>query len=276
VDIIVTTLMMSTIGILLTGYLVTGPFQDPSAGLAGSPKVAPQARFTMFDPQFGIGPDLVIALVAVMALGLILTRSVWGLRVRQLGEMNRFAEFSGVSPRKMSVQVMALSGAVSGLAGAIFVLGPNGGRFLLTFSPGYGFLGITVALLARLNPWAAVLAAAFYADMMAGSNAMQINTSVPFPLVNVLQGIIILLITAVFVVDRRTRQRVLGLLPLRRQGAPAAATAPVVLATDADASTPLAPAGRSGPDTPPPPPGTATHGATAVPVRTTDSREDAR
>ncbi|WP_222266329.1 ATP-binding cassette domain-containing protein [Modestobacter marinus] len=279
VDIIVTTLMMSTIGILLTGYLVTGPFQDPTAGLAGSPKVAPQARFTMFDPQFGVGMDLVIAIVAVVALGLILTRSVWGLRVRQLGEMNRFAEYTGVSPRAMSVQVMALSGAVSGLAGAIFVLGPNGGRFLLTFSPGYGFLGITVALLARLNPWAAVLAAAFYADMMAGSNAMQINTSVPFPLVNVLQGIIILLITAVFVVDRRTRQRVLALLPLRRPGATAAATAPVVLATEAEESTPLAPAGRSGPDaTPPPPSGTAAHGATAVPVRTdtTESREDVR
>jgi ABC-type uncharacterized transport system ATPase subunit/ABC-type uncharacterized transport system permease subunit len=259
VDIIVTTLMMSSIGILLTGYLVTGPFRDPSAGLAGSPKVAPQARFTMFDPQFGLGMDLVVALIAVVVLGLVLTRSVWGLRVRQLGEMNRFAEYTGVSPRAMSVQVMALSGAVSGLAGAIFVLGPNGGRFLQTFSPGYGFLGITVALLARLNPWAAILAAAFYANMMAGSNAMQINTSVPFPLVNVLQGIIILLITAVFVVDRRTRQRMLALLPLRRAGSGAAATAPAVLSAEADESRP--------------------GGAVPVPVRTdviTDSREDVR
>jgi hypothetical protein len=170
---------------------------------------------------------------------------------------------------------------VSGLAGAIFVLGPNGGRFLQTFSPGYGFLGITVALLARLNPWAAVLAAAFYADMMAGSNAMQINTSVPFPLVNVLQGIIILLITAVFVVDRRTRERVLALLPLRRTGATAAATAPVVLGAEAEASTPVAPVDRPGPSPVPAsaPPGGPAHGATAVPVRTdvpTDSREDAR
>jgi ABC-type uncharacterized transport system permease subunit len=211
----------------------------------------------------------------VVVLGLVLTRSVWGLRVRQLGEMNRFAEYTGVSPRKMSVQVMALSGAVSGLAGAIFVLGPNGGRFLQTFSPGYGFLGITVALLARLNPWAAVLAAAFYADMMAGSNAMQINTSVPFPLVNVLQGIIILLITAVFVVDRRTRQRVLGLLPLRRRGASSAATAPVVLAAEAETSTPAGRTDRV--PVPSTPPGRARSGATAVRTDvTTDSREDAR
>ncbi len=222
VDIIVTTLMMSTIATLLTAYLVTGPFQDPTAGLAASKKIAPDALFTMFNPEYGVGMDLVVALIAVVALGLVLTRSVWGLKVRQLGELNRFAEYTGVSPKKMSIQVMALSGAVSGLAGAIFVLGPNGGRFLQTFSPGYGFLGITVALLARLNPWAAIVAAAFYANMMAGSNSMQIYASVPFPLVNVLQGIIILLITAVFVIDRRTRQRVLTMLHLRRPAAVAA------------------------------------------------------
>ncbi len=217
VNIIVTTLMMSTIATLLTAYLVTGPFQDPTAGLAASEKITPDALFTMFSREFGVGMDLVVAIVAVVVLGLVLTRSVWGLKVRQLGEMNRFAEYTGVSPKRMSVEVMALSGAVSGLAGAIFVLGPNGGRFLQTFSPGYGFLGITVALLARLNPWAAILAAAFYANMMAGSNSMQIYAQVPFPLVNVLQGIIILLITAVFVIDRRTRQRVLAMLPLRHR-----------------------------------------------------------
>ena len=238
VDIIVTTLMMSTIATLLTAYLVTGPFKDPTAGQPASPKVLPTALLPMFNEEYGVGMDLVVALVAVVAMGLVLTRSVWGLKVRQLGEMNRFAEYTGVSPRAMSVQVMAVSGAVSGLAGAIFVLGPNGGRFLQTFSPGYGFLGITVALLARLNPWAAIVAAAFYANMMAGSNAMQVYASVPFPLVSVLQGIIILLITAVLVVDRRTREKVLALLHVRRTSrrtgaVPAAQPLPAAIPTKA-------------------------------------------
>jgi len=213
VNIIVTTLMLSTIAILLTGYIVTGPFKDPTAGMSASPKLAPGVRFSMFNAEYGVGWDLVVAFVAFVALALILTRSVWGLRVRQLGQMNRFAEYTGVSTKKMTIQVMALSGAVSGLAGAIFVLGPNGGRFLQAFSPGYGFLGITVALLARLNPWAAILAALFYANMMSGATAMQLNTAVPYPLVNVLQGLIILSITALFVIDRRTRERMLRLLP---------------------------------------------------------------
>ncbi|EYR65046.1 heme ABC transporter ATP-binding protein [Actinotalea ferrariae CF5-4] len=257
VDIIVTTLMLSTIAILLTAYLVTGPLRDPEAGLAGSPRVADEARLPLFSAQYGIGLDLVIALLVVVVLGLVLTRSVWGLQVRQLGEMNRFAEYTGVSPKKMSMQVMALSGAAAGIAGVLFVLGPNGGRFLQNFSPGYGFLGITVALLARLNPWAALVAAAFYANMMAGSNAMQINAGVPFPLVNVLQGLIILSITAVFVVDRRTRDRVLAMLPIRRPGATAVTTSGAELA-DAPAqgrgdATPVSARGaadRSDPRTP--------------------------
>lgn len=206
VDIIVTTLMMSSIAMFFTAYLVTGPFKDPNAGTAASPKIAAQGLLTIFDVRYRFGMDLIIALIATVILALILTRTIWGLRVRQLGEMNNFARYTGVSTKSMSMQVMALSGAMSGLAGALFVLGPNGGRFTQSFSPGYGFLGITVALLARLNPWAGILAALFYANMMAGSNTMQINTNVPYPLVSVLQGLIIILITAVIVVDKRSRK----------------------------------------------------------------------
>lgn len=196
VDIVVVTLMMSTIATLLTGFFVTGPFRDPNVGMPASVKLAPQSRLPQIIPNLGIGLDTVIAVAVGLFVAFLLTRSVWGLRVRQVGELNRFAEYSGVSPRRMAVEVMALSGAVSGMAGALYVMGPHGGRFIQQFSPGYGFLAITVALLARLNPFAAILAALFYADLMAGSNSMQIYAGVPFPLVSVLQGILVLLLTA--------------------------------------------------------------------------------
>ncbi|MEA5455158.1 ATP-binding cassette domain-containing protein [Sinomonas sp. JGH33] len=231
VDIIVTTLMMSSIAVLLTGYFVTGPFKDPSAGLAGSPKVAADSLLPMFSGDYGVGLDLVLALVAAIVLGLILTRSVWGLKVRELGQLNHFAAYSGVNTKRLSMEVMALSGAVSGLAGGILVLGPNLGRFLQSFSPGYGFLGITVALLARLNPWAAIISSLFYATMMAGSNSMQINTNVPFPLVSVLQGLIILTITATFVVNRRRKRRAAD---AASAGTPAAAPTENVYAAAAE------------------------------------------
>ncbi len=199
VNIIVTTLMMSSIATLLTQYLVTGPFVDKTYGSVGSKKLGANALLPVFNPQYSLTPDIIIALVVVIVLGLTLTRSVWGLKVRELGEMNRFAEYTGVNPKSMSMQVMALSGAVAGLSGALYVIGPNStARFVQTFSPGYGFIAITVALLARLNPWVAILASVFYADMIAGSSSMQANAEVPKPLVDVILGLIVLMITATF------------------------------------------------------------------------------
>lgn len=206
VDIIVTTLLLSEVAKLITRYLVTGPFKDPTAGYEASEKLPEGVQFTMFSPAYGIGPDLILALIAAVLIALLLDRTRWGLKVKQLGEMNRFAQYSGVSVRGMSMQVMMLSGAVAGFTGALLVLGPNGGRFIQAFSPGYGFLAITVALLARLNPWASLVAALFYATMMAGGTGLQ-EIDVPFPVVNVLQGIIIIAITATFVWNRRKKKQ---------------------------------------------------------------------
>ncbi len=206
VDIVVTTLLLSTVATLITNFFVTGPFQDKAAGAAASPKLDDSYILTMFDPAYGIGPDLILALIVAVALGLLLQRTRWGLKVKQLGELNRFAEYTGVSVKAMSMQVLMVSGAAAGFAGALYVIGPNGGRFLQAFSPGFGFLAITVALLARLNPWASLIAALFYATMMGGTTGLQ-TAGVPFPIVNVLQGLIIITITATFLVNRSRRRK---------------------------------------------------------------------
>ncbi|WP_374945478.1 ATP-binding cassette domain-containing protein [Agreia sp.] len=206
VDIIVITLLMSQVALLVTAFLVTGPFADPTATLAGSPRVESSALLPVFDVSYGFAPDLIIALVIAVVLGLALNRTTWGLRVKELGELNRFADYIGTSSKKMAMQVMSLSGAAAGIAGALFVIGPNGGRFLQAFSPGFAFLAITVALLARLNPWASLVAALFYATMMAGGTGLQ-SAGVPFPMINVLQGLIVIAITATFVGNIRKRRK---------------------------------------------------------------------
>lgn len=205
VDIIVITLLLSQVALLITTFLVTGPFADPTATLAGSPRVEPSALLPVFDAAYGFGPDLLIALVIAVLLGVVLNRTTWGLRVKELGELNRFADYIGTSSKRMALQVMSLSGAAAGIAGALFVIGPNGGRFLQAFSPGFAFLAITVALLARLNPWASLVAALFYATMMAGGTGIQ-AVGVPFPMINILQGLIVISITATFVFNVRKRR----------------------------------------------------------------------
>lgn len=207
VDIVVTTLLLSEIAKLITQFFVTGPVKDPQAGFPATEPIASELRISMFSPAYGIGPDLIIAIFIALLLALVLTRSVWGLRVKQLGEMNRFAEYTGVSAKKMAMQVLMVSGAVAGFAGALFVLGANSsGRFLQNFSPGFGFLAITVALLAKLNPWASLLAALFYSTMMAGATSLQ-SMGVPFPMVTLLQGLIVVAITATFVTNQIRKKK---------------------------------------------------------------------
>ncbi|MFV0452123.1 MAG: ABC transporter permease subunit, partial [Propioniciclava sp.] len=190
--------LLSEVAQLITNFLRHRP-------LRRVPRIAEDARFTMFSHAYGFGPDLLLAIVVVIALGLVLDRTTWGLKVKTLGELNWFAQYSGVSVKAMSIQVMTLTGVVAGLTGALIVMGINGGRFLQVFSPGFGYIAITVALLARLNPWASMVAALFYATLLAGGTGIQ-SAGVPYPMINVLQGLIIS-ITATFIIGRNRWRR---------------------------------------------------------------------
>lgn len=206
VDVIVTTLMLNYVAIRLTEYLVNGPFKDDSAGAPMTERIFDQAKLPRVPGWSGVNIGLIIAVVSIIVIALLLNRSVWGLKLRQVGDNPTFARFMGVNVPGKLIQVMVVSGLFAGLAGAVEALGTTH-RFFQGFSPGYGFLGLTVALLARLNPWAAIVAGIFYANMLAGANVMQLNNAVPFSLVSVLQGILITFMTAEGLLALRRRRR---------------------------------------------------------------------
>src|SRR5690625_3993753 len=206
VDVIVTTLMLNYVAIRFTEYLVNVPFKDESAGAPMTQRIHEQANLPRMPWWSSINIGLVIAIVAIIIIALLLNRSVWGFKLRQVGDNPTFARFMGINVPGKLIQVMIVSGIFAGLAGAVEALGTTH-RFFQGFSPGYGFLGLTVALLARLNPWAAIVAGLFYANMLAGANVMQLNNQVPFSLVSVLQGILIIFMTAEGLLAFRRRRR---------------------------------------------------------------------
>ncbi len=191
---------------LITNFFVTGPFQDKTAGAAASAKIDDAYNLTMFNPSYGIGPDLILAIIVAILLGLLLMRTPWGAEGQATRRDEPIRRIHGC------LRQGHVDAGPDGLrrrrrfAGALYVIGPNGGRFLQAFSPGFGFLAITVALLARLNPWASLVAALFYATMMGGTTGLQ-SAGVPFPIVNVLQGLIIITITATFIINRSRRKK---------------------------------------------------------------------
>ncbi len=195
VDEVVTSLLLNYVAILFTEYLVLNPFKDVTAGGPATVKIATKAWLPVIVPDSTATVGLLIALVMVVATWFLLFRTVWGANMRAVGTNRRFAETMGINVKRTIVQAMFVSGALAGIGGAIEVMGVEH-RFYQGFSPGFGFLGLTVALLAKLNPWGTLAMALLYAGLLNGAAVMQINTSVPYPLVNLLAGIVVLIMTA--------------------------------------------------------------------------------
>ena len=192
---VVSTLMLNFVAMLLTQYLVTHPLRDPTAYGAVSFMLAPSVWLPEIPGLPGATDGALIALALAPLVWLALYRTTWGADLRAAGANPRFAEAVGIDADRRVLEAMALSGAVAGLAGALYVLG-IGHRFEQNFSPGFGLIGLTVALLARLNPFGAILTAAFYALVLNGAAYMQIDTDVPRSLVGLLTGFLVLFMTA--------------------------------------------------------------------------------
>lgn len=192
---IVTTIMLNYVAIYFCSYLVTGPFKPPSAGVVASAPIAPQAHLGRLLVPSQAHAGIFIALALTVATYLLLYRTPLGYELRMSGLSPRFAEYGGVNVRRTILSAMLVSGALAGVLGAVEILGVQY-RFRPAFSPGYGFDGITVALLARVEPLATPLAALLFAILRSGANVVQIRTTMSREVVDVLQGIIILFVTA--------------------------------------------------------------------------------
>lgn len=190
VDEVVSTIMLNYVAILLTSYLVTGPFLVPGMANAMSEEIAPQAQLPRLleRSQWNAGFFLAIAVVLIVAF--MIQRTTLGYEVRTVGSNPMFARWSGVPVGGVIMRVMFISGFIGGIAGAVQVMGVYY-RFIANFSPGLGFDGITVALLGRNTPFGTLLAALFFGGLRSGGSTMELFTNVPRDLVDILQAVII-------------------------------------------------------------------------------------
>lgn len=189
-------LMLNPMALLLTGYVATHPLKapGPTNKLAD---VFPAAQFPSLSQfsQLNAGIFLAIALVVVVAIFNL--RSVRGFEWKLLGLNPRFSYYGGINVRANALWVMLASGAIAGMGGAEQVLGVYH-AFYDNFSPGYGFDGIAVAMLADFNPIAVVASASLFGALNSGSTIIQMMTNISKYLVQVLQFIIVLLLAAQF------------------------------------------------------------------------------
>lgn len=189
---IITTLMFNYIAILWYQYLFTTAWKDPLGfGFPGSAQIERFARLGRITGRLHWG--LVIAVVAAILIWVILDKTRRGYEIRLIGENASAAKYAGVSLAQNIVLVMLLSGGLAGLAGMAEISGISY-RLQHGLAVGYGFTGIIVAWLAKLNPWGIIAVAVLLAGLFVGGDQLQITLGLPSSVAQVLQGAILLFV----------------------------------------------------------------------------------
>lgn len=193
---IVTTLMLNFVAIGLVNYFVNNYFRtELSAAAVMTDKVSPAARFPSIFPPYQVSYGILIAIGLAFLLQMFFRRTKYGYEIRMIGLNRSFARFGGISIKRGWLIAMLASGAIAGLIGAFEINGVNG-RFISGFSPGFGFDGFLVAFLAGGSPVGVIWAGLGVAALRAGSLNVAIDYGVPRVTIDILQGFIILLISA--------------------------------------------------------------------------------
>jgi simple sugar transport system permease protein len=147
----------------------------------------------------GMHWGVVFAFIAVIGAYVMLSRHIMGYNIRLTGEAPRAARFAGVSPTRIVILCLGISGALAGMAGLFEVTGPAG-QISIDFNSGYGFTAIIVAFLGRLNPIGILLAGLLMALTYIGGELAQLMLGVPGASIQLFQGMLLffLLATDVF------------------------------------------------------------------------------
>jgi simple sugar transport system permease protein len=190
---IISTLLLNYVAIYWVEYLVYGPMRGkevynfPYSDLFPDYAILP--RF--FGTRFHVG--ILISLALALAIYLLIRKTSFGFQVKVVGSNPKAAEFAGISREKVIISTMLIGGAIAGFAGMMEVSGLHL-RLRAAVSPGYGYTGIPVALLARGNPAFVIAAAFLFGLLFVGGSAMQTTFGIPVAIVDVFQALVVLFI----------------------------------------------------------------------------------
>ena len=196
----VCSLMLNYIIMYVIKFLMNTYLADKSRGQIQSYAFAPTSGIApIIDNTVFSGAKLtwgfILAIVAVVLCGLFMYRSRWGYAIRMIGINQDFAQYSGMKVGSIIVLSQLLGGFLAGTGGGIEMLGRYT-SFSWSALPGYGWTGITIAILAGNNPYMVPFAAFFMAYLSKGCDLMATYAKVPAQLIDIVQGVIFLFFAA--------------------------------------------------------------------------------
>ncbi len=195
---ILVSLMLVYVAEQLLASMSLGLLKNPEGyGFPGSRNLQqyPSAHNADLIEGSGMHWGVVAAMIAVIFAYVLLNRHMRGFHIRLAGEAPRAARFAGVSPPRLILFCMGLSGALAGLAGLFEVSGPSG-QISIDFNVGYGFTAIIVAFLGRLHPFGILLAGLLMALTYIGGDIAQSQMGLPAAAIQVFQGMLLFFLLA--------------------------------------------------------------------------------
>jgi len=191
---VITTLMLTYIADYFLMYLVNGPMQDPASDLTQSALIPDEMRLPRLIGNYRLHSGIFLLILAIIIM-IFFWRTTVGYRIDLTGQGKKVATYAGVNVKRTVMTTMLISGAFAGLAGWIETFGIQY-RILTGIAGDYGNIATIIALLGSLNVYGIIAAAGFFAILLCGGASMQRMTEVPYSVVNVIQGLIIILVIA--------------------------------------------------------------------------------
>jgi len=192
---LVSSLMLNYVFLKLGLYFITYHLRDINVGALVSLPLKETSWLPQFFPPTRLHAGIFVMFLSIVFCYYFVFRTGWGYETRMTGQNLNFAHYSGIAVSSVMLYSQVLSGAVAGLGGAVEMLGIYR-RFQWLASPGYGFDGVIIAILARNNPLLVPVGAIFLAYLRVGADVMAMYSDVTSEMVAVIQAVIILLVTA--------------------------------------------------------------------------------
>ena len=187
-------IMMNNIASLVITYLIVGPFAGKNATVSSTEMVEESAflPYIITKPnKLSIG--ILIVFTVAFLMWLFINKTSIGYELKMCGANRQAALYSGIKVTFYMTAALLLSGALGGLAGGVEILG-NYHRMYDSFSPGYGFDGIPIALLPGGNPIGVIAGALLFGALRVGAMKMQTQVGVSTEIITVIQGTLVVLI----------------------------------------------------------------------------------
>ena len=200
--IVITTIMFNFIAASFLNYMLVNVLRPEGSMDPATAKFPPGAHLPTLHDMLGLvgipfskgapaNISLLIALVACVLVWALIWRTRLGYEIRALGKSETAARYAGISPTRIIVIAMLISGALSGCMAINNVMG-EAERLILNATEQAGFIGIAVALMGRNHPVGVLLAALLFGFLYQGGAELALWTSIPRDLIVVIQALVIL------------------------------------------------------------------------------------